>query len=267
MSIEKSRNISYNVELDDSDKKWIRIYIWAVVILGFADFFGISFEVVPFWSIFVIAATIIPVVAYVVVKYIIQKKGTRPIQKLDQVVEVKDETVNATTIHAEIDGDLEFAQIAIKDLEQLRVLCPKTDDETWAKLTKIRKERLFKKKMDIFVAKRNGAIIGEVTANYEAVALEEEAIFTRRSYFEGFRVLEAERGKGIGQQLMKFAIKTLKKEGYYEFTIGVEPDNQVALHIYQKLGFTEKIAHGHGNEFDPSEYDLYLRRDEPMILA
>ena len=64
----------------------------------------------------------------------------------------------------------------------------------------------------------------------------------------------------IGQQLMNYAISELAAKGYKEFTIGVEPDNQVALHIYQKLGFTEKIAHGHGDEFDPSEYDLYLCR-------
>ena len=84
MSTEKSHNVSRNIEFDNRDKKWIHIYIWAVIILGFADFFGISFEVVPFWTIFVIAATIIPVVVYVVIKYAAPKKGGRPAQESEE---------------------------------------------------------------------------------------------------------------------------------------------------------------------------------------
>ena len=61
---------------------------------------------------------------------------------------------------------------------------------------------------------------------------------------------------------MSYALEQLRARGYSEFTIGVEAENEVALHIYKKLGFVEKIAHGKGNEFDPSEYDLYLLRDK-----
>ena len=47
--------------------------------------------------------------------------------------------------------------------------------------------------------------------------------------------------------------------GYTEFTIGVEENNIVAKHIYSKLGFNQVIDKGKGNEFDPTEYTLYLK--------
>ena len=41
--------------------------------------------------------------------------------------------------------------------------------------------------------------------------------------------------------------------------IGIEEDNEVAKHIYFKFGFNKAIDKGHGDEFDPSEYTLYLK--------
>ena len=53
--------------------------------------------------------------------------------------------------------------------------------------------------------------------------------------------------------------ENLTSRGYTEFTIGVEDDIEIAKHIYFKLGFNEAIDKGHGDEFDPSEYTLYLK--------
>ena len=58
---------------------------------------------------------------------------------------------------------------------------------------------------------------------------------------------------------MRFALDDLAKRGYTQFTIGVEEDNEVAKHIYFKLGFTEEIDHGYGDEFDSTDYTLYLK--------
>ena len=49
---------------------------------------------------------------------------------------------------------------------------------------------------------------------------------------------------------------------YKEFTIGVEEDNEKAKHIYFKYGFTEAIDYGKGDEFDPTEYTLYLKKEK-----
>ena len=45
----------------------------------------------------------------------------------------------------------------------------------------------------------------------------------------------------MGQKLINYCIDYLIKIGYTEFTIGVENDNEIAKHIYFKLGFTEAI--------------------------
>ena len=87
-----------------------------------------------------------------------------------------------------------------------------------------------------------------------------ETIPNQRVYFEAFRLNKEFRGKGLGQKLIKYVLKELENRGYTEFTIGVEDDNEIAKHIYFKFGFTKKIDKGSGDEFDPTDYTLYLRK-------
>ena len=75
-----------------------------------------------------------------------------------------------------------------------------------------------------------------------------------------FRLDKKFQGKGLGQKLIKYAITDLESKGYTEFTIGVEDDNEIAKHIYFKLGFNEEIDKGRGDEFDPTDYTLYLKK-------
>ena len=79
-------------------------------------------------------------------------------------------------------------------------------------------------------------------------------------YFEAFRIDKRYQGKGLEQKLIEYTINDLKEKGFKEFTIGVEEDNEKAKHIYLKYGFTEPIDYGKGDEFDPSEYILYLKK-------
>jgi len=84
----------------------------------------------------------------------------------------------------------------------------------------------------------------------------------KRAYFFAFRVHESVQGKGLGQKLMDYVIDDLKKQGYTEFTVGVEDDNDRAKYMYNKYGFTEKIARmSESFQGDSYEYDLLLRRD------
>lgn len=59
--------------------------------------------------------------------------------------------------------------------------------------------------------------------------------------------------------MVEYTLNDLEKHGYTAFTIGVEDDNEIAKHIYFKMGFNEAIDKGYGNEFDPCEYTLYLK--------
>lgn len=66
---------------------------------------------------------------------------------------------------------------------------------------------------------------------------------------------------GLGKLLMKTVLGALAAEGYSEFTIGVEDDNDRALHIYKSFGFSGIIARKYEEyQGDEYEYNLYLKR-------
>ena len=90
--------------------------------------------------------------------------------------------------------------------------------------------------------------------------MKSETIPNIRVYFEAFRIDKKYQGKGLGQKLIEYTINDLKEKGFKEFTIGVEEDNEKAKYIYLKYGFIEAIDYGKGDEFDPSEYTLYLKK-------
>lgn len=153
---------------------------------------------------------------------------------------------------------MEFRKVKIEEFEKLKKLFP-NNEEMWIKYKKKRLQQLQKQEIDVFVIEDNKDFIGELTVNYKSHQLEKETIPNRRVYLEAFRVDKKYQGQGLGQKLINHCIYYLTNIGYTEFTIGVEEDNEVAKHIYFKLGFTNAIDKGHGDEFDPSEYTLYLK--------
>ena len=83
----------------------------------------------------------------------------------------------------------------------------------------------------------------------------------RRAYLFAFRVREGFQGRGYGTHLMKTVLAALSEDGYSEFTIGVEDDNQRAARLYQAFGFTELIARKQeAYQGDAYEYGLYLKK-------
>ena len=153
---------------------------------------------------------------------------------------------------------MEFRKIKIDEFIKLKNLFP-DNEEMWNKYKNKRLKQLKKQEIDVFVIEDNEKFIGEITVNYKSHELETETIPNKRVYLEAFRIDKQWQGQGLGQKLINYCIDYLIKIGYTEFTIGVEDDNEIAKHIYFKLGFTEAIDKGHGNEFDPSEYILYLK--------
>lgn len=150
-------------------------------------------------------------------------------------------------------------KIAKNDFDKLHDLFP-DDEQMWLKYRDMRLKEFDKKEIDVYVIELNDSFVGELSINYISHDLASEAIPGQRVYLQAFRLDNSYQGLGLGQRLIGFALSDLEEQGYTEFTIGVEDDNERAKHIYFKFGFTEAIDKGYGDEFDPSDYTLYLRR-------
>ena len=146
------------------------------------------------------------------------------------------------------------------EFDKLHDLFPDDDEELWNKYRKIRLYDYENKESDTYVIEFQNEFIGEITVNYVSHDLPTEAIPNVRIYLEAYRLKKKYQGVGLGQRLLEYVLNDLESVGYTEFTIGVEEDNEIAKHIYFKYGFIEEIDKGYGDEFDPSDYTLYLRK-------
>lgn len=153
---------------------------------------------------------------------------------------------------------MNIRKIEKEEFEKLKRMFP-DNEEMWIEYKKMKLQEFDKREIDVFVIESNGVIIGEITVNYVNHELETETIPNTRVYLEALRVNKEYQGQGIGQELINYCTEYLIKQGYSQFTIGAEDDNEIAKHIYFKLGFNEEIDKGHGNEFDSCEYTLYLK--------
>ena len=150
-------------------------------------------------------------------------------------------------------------KILKEEFIKLKELFP-GNEELWIKYKNQRLKQFEKNEIDVYVIEENEKFIGELTVNYISHDLKAETIPNIRVYFEAFRIDKRYQGKGLGQELIEYTINNLKEKGFKEYTIGVEEDNKKAKHIYSKYGFTEIIDYGKGDEFDPTEYTLYLKK-------
>lgn len=151
-----------------------------------------------------------------------------------------------------------YRKITRDKFDRLHDLFP-DDEQMWLKYRDMMLKEFDKKEMEVYVIEQRNTFIGEVTIRYASHALASETIPNRRVYLQAFRVDKKYQGSGLGQRLIQFALSDLERQGYTEFTVGVEEDNKRAKHIYFKFGFTEAIDRGYGDEFDPSDYTLYMR--------
>lgn len=154
---------------------------------------------------------------------------------------------------------MNFRKITADEFGGLRPLFPDSE-EMWRKYQAMRQGEFDRGEIDVYALEENGAFLGEVTVHYTSGDLPTETVPGRRVYLQAFRVAEDHQGRGLGQKLLRFTLEELEGRGYTEFTIGVEKDNLRAKHIYFKLGFTQAIDKGYGDELDPSDYTLYLRK-------
>ncbi len=115
--------------------------------------------------------------------------------------------------------------------------------------------------IDIFALFDGDKIIGELRVKY----ISDDNRFAKkgkRAYLYAFRVHQKYQGKGLGNFLLENVLTILTKNGYSEFTVGVEDDNSRARYMYEKHGFAESVVRiKESYQGDGYEYDLLLRKD------
>lgn len=151
-----------------------------------------------------------------------------------------------------------FRKITKAEFDKLRDLFP-DNEQMWLKYRDRRWKEFDQKEIDVYVIEQNHHFIGELSVHYKSRDLASETIPKQRVYLHTFRLDKKYQGLGLGQKFLQFVLSDLEKQGYTEFTVGVDEDNKRAKHIYWKLGFTQAIDKGYGDEFDPSDYTLYMR--------
>lgn len=145
-----------------------------------------------------------------------------------------------------------------EEFDKLHDLFPDSE-ELWEEYRAMRLVQLEARETDVYVIEHDSKFVGEASAHYVSRDLPAEAIPQQRAYLSTFRVDEQHQGEGLGQKLLRFVLSDLERQGYTEFTVGVDESNAVAKHIYSKLGFADEVGRGSGDRFDPTDYTLYLR--------
>lgn len=124
------------------------------------------------------------------------------------------------------------------------------------------KEELVLGKRLIFVYEENGEFLGE-----GALVLEsddpEYTIPGQRAYVSRMVVREEYRSRGIGGAILEVLFREAEKRGIKELSIGVHTDNEGALRLYRRKGFTHQISRGRNEN---GEYvKLLAHLDEPVL--
>ena len=152
--------------------------------------------------------------------------------------------------------DLCVRALSIRELTLLPKLFKYKDTE---KMIKENTENIENKTIDIFGLFKNGRLIGELRVKYKSED-ENEAVCGKRAYLFAFRIHRNFQGKGYGKYLLQSVITSLSDRGYCEFTVGVEEDNERAVHIYRNFGFDKMICRKYEEYEDYGyEYNLYLK--------
>ena len=92
----------------------------------------------------------------------------------------------------------------------------------------------------------NDEIICEATAmlNPDVVQNSKDLVDDVTAYLCAFRTIPDQQGQGYFSKLFCYMIDDLKERGFTKVTLGVEPNEQKNLEIYQHYGFTEYIKRG-----------------------
>lgn len=130
---------------------------------------------------------------------------------------------------------MEIKLLPIERLDELNAIYDMTRYENFQS---IRQSNLENCREICVVAEHEGKFVGELSMMTQNANIPVAVIPNKRVYLFGLRILPEFQRKGIGTALLEHAIRLCVKRGIFEFTIGVEQDNQIARKLYQKFGFT-----------------------------
>ena len=155
-----------------------------------------------------------------------------------------------------MENKLTFRKLKI---EELNILAELFNYKNLDEMIEENTESISNRLRDIFVLFCNDKLIGELHISYE----NENPVFaqkSKRAYLFAYRIHKDFQGKGFGKILLENTLKELEKQGYYEFTVGVEDNNIRARYIYEKYGFDTVISRQKESyQGDSYEYDLLLK--------
>lgn len=131
----------------------------------------------------------------------------------------------------------------MKDIQDLRYLLAKYEKDLglniavpeWGYTEVGEKDfNYFLNQQYIYVAEEDGKIVGFITGE----VLKKKAWYNvQLGTVNNIFVLEEYRDKGIGKELMKTMMKTLKKDGITNIELYTYANNSKAIKFYEKLGF------------------------------
>ena len=123
-------------------------------------------------------------------------------------------------------------------------------------LTEKWKEEIAEGNRFVYIYKINDEFIGE-----GALVLDtgdpDYTIQGKRVYVSRMIVKKEYHNRGIGSEILTFLIQKAEEMGFCEMTIGVDKNNENALHLYRKFGFTEVLFDGAD---DDGEYFKLMKR-------
>lgn len=104
----------------------------------------------------------------------------------------------------------------------------------------------------VFIYKINNAFIGEgdLVINVDD---SDYCIPNKRIYVSRMIVKREYRNQGIGGIILDYLIEQAESMGYKEMALGVDMDNDSAIHLYKKKGFTTVIKE------DEDEYGKFYK--------
>lgn len=115
---------------------------------------------------------------------------------------------------------------------------------------------------DIYVLLEEDKIIGKIEVEYENDN-KNETILGKRAHLHSFKIQKEYRQKNYGQFLINAVIKELTEMGYSEISLNVLENNDIANHIYNKLGFTLQSQHRKIFAGKYCNYNLLLKKLPP----
>ncbi len=92
------------------------------------------------------------------------------------------------------------------------------------------KKRLATPTIQMMVAEEERRIIG-----FSSI----RKVEAREGELSGIAVLEGATGKGVGSRLLRKALDSARKRGFYSVRVKTEATNERAISFYRKAGFTE----------------------------